>query len=106
MGENSKDKDVKTGININLDGVDFINLNPKIQDHLIEHITKKDERKNGMFERIFGYTKDVASIYVAFVICILSLILCIFIKDGEYFDKGLSMMALFIGYIFGVGNKQ
>ena len=94
-----------TGINISLNGREFGKLNTEVQSMLINSIDKREQRQNGFIGKIFSSSKDVISIYAAFILCIIGFIICAFIKDGEYIREGMSFATLCVGYMFGVNSK-
>lgn len=56
--------------------------------------------------KTFGTKKELASMNIAVMICIIVFIAGFFINDTQYWDKIIPIVVATIGYIFGRGGKN
>ena len=84
----------------------FSSLSTDIQQSVINSINNDRSNEGGWMGKLFGTKKELASMNIAVVICIILFVAGFFIKDSQYWDKIIPIVAATIGYIFGRGGKS
>lgn len=94
----------------------FGTLPRDVQKTILDSIEKANQRDGGVLGRFFGNKKEIASMNIAAVICILLIAICgIDISHSILSDKELHMdlistiipvVSLSLGFIFGKGGKS
>ena len=86
----------------------FHKLTEKNQKIAIDAIKEADskEKDGGMLGKIFGTNKINVSIYIAFILCTILIIVGFFIRDKDIWDKIFTIVAATLGYFFGAAQKE
>lgn len=112
-------------INHNLSGTDtitsiiesdtFVNLNPNLQNKIIDTVHNDKEKDGGVMGKFLGTRPANASMHIGFIICVfLILILIIDFFHSYAINKDINMdlvnqiipvLTLSMGYIFGKGSN-
>lgn len=101
--ENSLNSDKITNV---ISTQQFSSLSTDIQQSVINSINNDKSKEGGWMGKLFGTKKELASMNIAVVICIILFVSGFFIKDSQYWDKIIPIVAATIGYIFGRGGKS
>lgn len=97
---------INTDAIVNIISTDqFTNLSSEIQQSVINSINNDKSKEGGLMGKLFGTKKELASMNIAVIICIILFISGFFIDDLQYWDKIIPIVAATIGYIFGRGGK-
>lgn len=84
----------------------FSTLSTDIQKSVLNSIDSDRSKEGGWMGKLFGTKKELASMNIAVVICIILFISGFFINDPQYWDKVITLVAATIGYIFGRSGKS
>lgn len=84
----------------------FSSLSSDIQQSVLNSIDNRSSKEGGLMGKLFGTKKELASMNIALIICILLFMSGFIIKDPQYWDKIIPIVAATIGYIFGRGGKS
>lgn len=107
MVDNSKDNSLSNDKIVNIISTDqFSSLSTDIQQSVLNSINNDKSKEGGWMGKLFGTKKELASMNIAVVICIILFVSGFFIKDTQYWDKIIPIVAATIGYIFGRGGKS
>lgn len=106
MTDNTKDNSLSTDKIVNIISTDqFSGLSTDIQQSVLNSINNDKSKEGGWMGKLFGTKKELASMNIAVVICIILFVAGFFINDPQYWDKIIPIAAATIGYIFGRGGK-
>lgn len=84
----------------------FIELSEKSQKEALDAISSNKEKEGGFLGRFFGNKKEIASMNIAFVICILLALIGWISSSAEkdYWDMIIPAITTGMGYMFGKGD--
>lgn len=107
MSDNTKDNSLSNDKIVNIISTDqFSSLSTDIQQSVLNSINNDKSKEGGWMGKLFGTKKELASMNIAVMICIIVFIAGFFINDTQYWDKIIPIVAATIGYIFGRGGKN
>lgn len=94
----------------------FGTLPKDVQKSILDSLEKANQRDGGVLGKFFGNKKEIASMNIAAVICILLILICgLDVVHSILADKELHMdlistiipvVSLSLGFIFGKGGKN
>ncbi len=84
----------------------FTSLSTDMQELVLNTIESGNKRDGGLMGKLFGNKRELASMNIAFLICILLFVSGIIVGEQQYWDKVLPIVAAAIGYIFGKGSGK
>lgn len=84
----------------------FSTLSTDIQKSVLNSIDSDKSKEGGWMGKIFGTKKELASMNIAVIICLILFISGFFINESQYWDKAITLVAATIGYIFGRSEKS
>ena len=73
-------------------------------DTLKDTYTK--EKDGGMLGIFLGTNKANASMHIAFILCIILMVIGFLIGDKDVWDKIFTLIGATLGYIFGASQKE
>lgn len=107
MNKVANDNSLNNDAIVNIISTDqFSSLSTDIQQSVINSINNDKSQEGGWMGKIFGTKKELASMNIAVIICIILFVSGFFINDSQYWDKIIPIVAATIGYIFGRGGKS
>lgn len=84
----------------------FSEFTPEMQQEILKQIEKRNQRDGGFMGKFFGHKKELASMNIAFIICVLLLIAGAVVGTQEFWNGILPVFGATIGYIFGKSNNK
>ena len=88
---------------------EFVSLNPKIQEKVIDSLTRNDStgQEGGFMGKFLGTKKENAAMNIALIICFLLVIIGAISQFGEkdYWEVIIPAITTALGYIFGKSEK-
>lgn len=84
----------------------FSNLSTEMQKTVLNSIDNNKSKEGGLMGKIFGTKKELASMNIAVIICLILFISGFIIKDSQYWDKVIPIVATMVGYIFGRSERS
>lgn len=86
----------------------FTNLSEETQQHVINSIGNSTENGGGIMGKFFGSKKEIASMNIAFTVCILLTIIGVICmcSGNECWNIIVTGIMTTVGYIFGRGSKD
>lgn len=107
MSEGIKDNFLSNDKIVNVISTEqFSGLSTDIQQSVLNSINNDKSKEGGWMGKLFGTKKELASMNIAVVICLILFITGCIINDSQYWDKIIPIVAATIGYIFGRGGKS
>jgi len=88
---------------------EFVNLNPKIQEKVIDSLTRNDStgQEGGFMGKFLGTKKENAAMNIALIICAILVIIGVISQVGgkDYWEVIIPAVTTALGYIFGKSDK-
>lgn len=107
MSEGTKDNFLSNDKIVNVISTEqFSGLSTDIQQSVLNSINNDKSKEGGWMGKLFGTKKELASMNIAVVICLILFITGCIINDSQYWDKIIPIVAATIGYILGRGGKS
>lgn len=110
MGKNNiNNKSVNESIIATLAEPEVLNSMTKENQKVVINTVKEaynHEKEGGTLGKVLGTNKTNASMHIAFILCILLLIVGLVIRDNSIWDKIITLIAAALGYIFGITQKE
>lgn len=84
----------------------FGEYDAELQKEILNKMDDSQKRDGGFMGKLFGNKKELASMNIALILCVLLLLTTAFVKSEQLWNGVLPVVGTALGYIFGKGGDK